>query len=44
VRAHAAWALGRIGGADATAALRFALASEEDSEVKAEIEAALAEP
>jgi epoxyqueuosine reductase len=44
VRAHAAWALGRLGGADATAALRSALASEEDSEVRAEIEAALAEP
>jgi epoxyqueuosine reductase len=44
VRAHAAWALGRLGGADAAVALRSALASEEDSEVRAEIEAALAEP
>ena len=44
VRAHAAWALGRLGGADAAAALRSALASEEDGEVRAEIEAALAEP
>ena len=43
VRAHAAWALGRLGGADAAAALRSALASEEDSEVRAEIEVALAE-
>jgi epoxyqueuosine reductase len=43
VRAHAAWALGRLGGADAAAALRSALASEEDHEVRAEIEAALAE-
>ena len=44
VRAHAAWALGRLGGADAAVALRSALASEEDREVRAEIEAALAEP
>ena len=44
VRAHAAWALGRLGGADAASALRSALANEEDSEVRAEIEAALAEP
>jgi epoxyqueuosine reductase len=43
VRAHAAWALGRIGGADAAEALRSALAGETDDEVRAEIEAALAE-
>jgi epoxyqueuosine reductase len=43
VRAHAAWALGRLGGATAAAALRSALASEEDGAVRAEIEAALAE-
>ena len=43
VRAHAAWALGRIGGADAAEALRSALAVETDGEVRAEIEAALAE-
>jgi epoxyqueuosine reductase len=43
VRAHAAWALGRIGGADAVEALRSAFVAEGDGEVRAEIEAALAE-
>ena len=43
-RARILYALGRLGGADAAAALRSALASEEDGAVKAEIEAALAEP
>jgi epoxyqueuosine reductase len=43
VRAHAAWALGRIGGASAAEALRSALATEEDGAVRPEIEAALAE-
>ncbi|HKO25063.1 MAG TPA: tRNA epoxyqueuosine(34) reductase QueG [Chloroflexota bacterium] len=43
VRVHAAWALGRLGGADAAAALRSALQAEEDSAVRAEIEAALTE-
>ena len=37
VRSHAAWALGAIGGPEAEAALRNALASEEDDEVRAEI-------
>jgi len=41
VRAHAAWALGRIGGAEAVGALRDALASEADPAVRAEIAAAL---
>src|SRR3989440_3048863 len=43
VRAHAAWALGRIGGADAAEALRSALALEPDGKVRAEIEAAIHE-
>ena len=43
VRQNVAWALGRIGGAEAAAALRSALAAEEDGEVRAEIEAALDE-
>ncbi len=42
VRGHAAWALGRIGGKDAVAALEAALAAEGDGEVRAEIEDALA--
>ena len=42
VRAHAAWALGQIGGADARAALRAAADSETDPEVIEEITAALA--
>ena len=40
-RSHAAWALGRIGGADARAALDEALGVEDDAETRAEIEAAL---
>jgi epoxyqueuosine reductase len=43
VRAHAAWALGRLGGAAAAAALRSARQAEEDGAIRAEIEAALAE-
>jgi epoxyqueuosine reductase len=42
VRRHAAWALGRIGGDDARAALRSALDRETEPEVRAEIEAAIA--
>jgi epoxyqueuosine reductase len=41
VRAHAAWALGRIGGETATAALRDALTLECDASVKAELMLAL---
>ena len=41
VRAHAAWALGRIGGADARAALQLALDNEADPEVLSEIRPAL---
>ena len=41
VRAHAAWALGRIGGAAARTALQRALASEADPEVLSEIRPAL---
>ncbi len=41
VRGHAAWALGRIGTPEARAALRTALPREADSEVRAEIQAAL---
>jgi epoxyqueuosine reductase len=41
VRAHVAWALGQIGTAGALAALKRCLTSEEDPEVKREIEAAL---
>ncbi len=44
VRRHAAWALGRIGGAEARRFLTSALAQEEDGEVAAEIRAALGEP
>ena len=43
VRAHAAWALGRIGGAAAIGALRSARARERDTGVIDEIEAALAD-
>ncbi len=43
VRAHAAWALGRIGSASAVAALTEALAAETDEAVIEEIEAALTE-
>ena len=42
VRGHAAWALGRIGGEEALAALEAALASERDAAVQGEIRAALA--
>jgi epoxyqueuosine reductase len=41
VRRHAAWALGRVGGRRARAALRRALAAEADPEVAAEVRAAL---
>jgi epoxyqueuosine reductase len=41
VRGHAAWALGRIGGEEAVAALEAALAAEGDEEVRAEIRGAL---
>ena len=44
VRGHAAWALGRIGGTDATEALAAALDTERDAEVLAEIRQALSEP
>ena len=43
VRSHAAWALGRIGGREATQALESALAQEEDHQVREEMEVALAE-
>jgi epoxyqueuosine reductase len=43
VRGHAAWALGRIGGAAARQSLAAALASESDPGVRAEINSALAE-
>jgi epoxyqueuosine reductase len=43
VRGHAAWALGRIGGEEARAALEAALAAEGDGDVRAEIAAALAQ-
>jgi len=42
VRAHAAWALGKIGTAEARAALQTALPAETDPAVQAEIRAALA--
>jgi epoxyqueuosine reductase len=41
VREHAAWALGRIGGAEAERALASALAEEEDGTVRSEIEQSL---
>ena len=43
VRGHAAWALGRIGGAQAEAVLASAVLSEEDPQVLGEIRAARAE-
>ena len=43
VRGHAAWALGRLGGPEATYSLEAAQAREEDSQVVEEIEAAIAE-
>lgn len=42
VRAHAAWALGRIGGADARTTLQLVLDREADPEVLSEIRQALA--
>jgi epoxyqueuosine reductase len=41
VRGHAAWALGRLGGEQARAALDAAFQSEEDEEVQKEIQCAL---
>ncbi len=43
VRAHAAWALGRLGGEEARAALGAALETEQDAQVGLELEEALAE-
>jgi epoxyqueuosine reductase len=43
VRAHAAWALGRIGGRQAKAVLEKRIALEEDGGVRREIEEALKE-
>ena len=43
VRAHAAWALGRIGGWDALEALEASLSDEEDPDVIEEVRTALAE-
>jgi epoxyqueuosine reductase len=43
VRRHAAWALGRIGGGGARAALGRAWQAEQDPEVREEIRAALGE-
>ena len=43
VRQHAAWALGRIGGAEASGALQSALIDERDAEVIEEIRLALEE-
>ena len=43
VREHAAWALGRIGGQEAEAALRAAMDVEEDQSTRAEIELSLDE-
>ncbi len=43
VRAHAAWALGRLGGAAARAALERALSREADAEVRDECALALEE-
>src|SRR6185369_12717146 len=43
VRGHVAWALGRIGGAHAAAALQRRLVTEQDGEVIGEIEDALSE-
>lgn len=41
VRSHASWALGQIGGDEARVALERALETEEDTEVRREIESAL---
>ncbi len=43
VRGHAAWALGRLGGEEARAALRAALETEQDAQVRQEMMEALAE-
>jgi epoxyqueuosine reductase len=43
VRAHAAWALGRLGGREAMSALREARAGEEDALVQEELSFALGE-
>lgn len=43
VRGHAAWALGRIGGADARSALRAAAVAEADPEARREVLGALGE-
>lgn len=43
LRAHAAWALGRLGGSEAQVALRAAARGEADPAVRREIEAALAD-
>jgi epoxyqueuosine reductase len=43
VRGHVAWALGRIGSSDAITALQQKLLSEDNTEVKSEIEEALGE-
>lgn len=43
VRAHAAWALGRLGGEEALAALALALETEQDAQVGQELREALAE-
>ena len=43
VRLHAAWALGRIGGQEASEALESALAGEQDSPAREEIKMSLAE-
>ena len=42
LRAHAAWALGRLGGEKAASALAGAVEAEDDSDVRAEIDRALA--
>ena len=44
VRGHAAWSLGRLGGAEARAALTAALPGETDAWVREEIELALSDP
>jgi epoxyqueuosine reductase len=44
VRGHAAWALGRIGGEEARAALEAALAAEGDEAVRTEIRVSLESP
>lgn len=41
VRAHAAWALGRLGGEEARAALQAALATETDTQVQGELKRSL---